>query len=72
MSEQDVIIDYTNHRGERRERRVRPYKVWFGESPYHKDGRQWFWTALDYEKDEERDFAVKDIHAWRPAGEEHQ
>lgn len=65
MPEQDVIIDYTNHRGERRERRVRPTLLRFEESEYH-PGVQWLLWAWDCEKNSVRTFAMKDVHAWRP------
>jgi predicted DNA-binding transcriptional regulator YafY len=61
-----VTIDYTNHEGERRERKIKPVRIWFGETEFHK-GRQWFLHAYDHEKREYRDFAMKDIWtgAWR-------
>ncbi len=61
-----VVIDYTNYRGERRERLVHPKGIWYGESPHHAhEGEQWFLTAFDVEKGKYRDFAMKDIHSWR-------
>jgi hypothetical protein len=63
-------IDYTNHRGERRERVIGPpARVWLGRSPWHGDSVQWFLHAVDVEKGEERDFALKDIHGWSPVNE---
>lgn len=62
-----VVIDVTNHRGERSYRRIEPVRVWHGESPYHEDGEQWFLRAVDQEKGAMRDFAMKDVHGWRPA-----
>lgn len=62
-----VNIDYTNHRGERSVRYILPLRVWFGESEFHpQEGHQWYLRAYDYDKDAERDFAMKDIHKWDP------
>ena len=64
--DQTVIIDYTNYRGERRERRVRPVEIFYGESPWH-NGPQWFLRVEDDEKNQRRDFAMSEIHGWRSA-----
>jgi hypothetical protein len=65
-----VIIDYTNYKGHRAEREIVPIYSWYGASEYHKeDGDQWFWKAVEVGRDVVRDFAVKDIHSWRPARE---
>lgn len=64
-----VIIDYTNHRGERRERRIIPAPTGglvFMETPDHKPA-QWVVRAWDVEKKAQRTFALKNIHSWRPA-----
>jgi hypothetical protein len=55
-----VVIGYTNHRGEFAERRIHPMNVWYGSTKWHPE-RQWFLDALDYDKGEYRDFALKDI-----------
>lgn len=68
-----VVIDYTNYKGERRERRVQPLTVWFGFTAYHPT-EQWLLRAIDLERidqgvimrDAIRDFACADIHTWRP------
>lgn len=60
-----VIIDYTNHRGERHFRTIEPKKLTYGISPYHTEP-QWFLIAFDYDKNAERSFAMKDIHSWNP------
>jgi predicted DNA-binding transcriptional regulator YafY len=65
-SELNVIIDYTNHRGERRERVIRPQSIMYCRSLFH-EGEQWLLHAIDMEKMEQRSFAMKDIHSWRPA-----
>ena len=48
MQSQDVVIDYTNWRGRRRDRRIRPVRVWFGSSDWHKED-QWLLEAVDLE-----------------------
>jgi predicted DNA-binding transcriptional regulator YafY len=64
--EMNVIIDYTNYRGERSERRIRPIEIYFGNNTYHPEP-QWLLDALDVDRDLPRTFAMKDIHNWRPA-----
>lgn len=61
-----VVIDYTNHRGERGERTIEPFRLFHGTSEWH-DGLQWFLSAWDFEKNALRVFAMKDIHSWRSA-----
>lgn len=41
-------------------RNVRPLKVWYGETDFHKR-KQWFLKAIDVDKNAERDFALKDV-----------
>lgn len=55
-----VVIGYTNHRGEFAERRIHPMNIWYGSTKWHPEP-QWFVGALDYDKGEHRDFALKDI-----------
>lgn len=57
----DITFWYTNYRGERAERHVRPVRVWFGTTEWHPDPPQWFLHAIDREKGAPRDFALKDI-----------
>jgi predicted DNA-binding transcriptional regulator YafY len=64
-----VIIDYTNHRGDRRERKVFPYRIEFRETPDHKPA-QWVMSVWDPEKRAQRTFALKNIHSWRIAPQE--
>lgn len=63
----EVIIDYTNWRGERAKRRIAPASIFWGETEYHPGPKQWFLLALDLDRDVERAYAVKDIHSWVPA-----
>jgi predicted DNA-binding transcriptional regulator YafY len=58
-----ITIVYTNWRGETGERRIKPVKIWFGSTEWHKE-EQWFLRAVDLDKNAERDFALKDIRAW--------
>ena len=61
----EIIIDYTNWKGERRERRILPRTLWFGTTEHHRGAPQWFILALDVEKNATRDFALRDIHSVR-------
>jgi predicted DNA-binding transcriptional regulator YafY len=68
-----VIIDYTNHRGERALRSIRPIRIAWESSEWHPE-TQWILHALDTEKNELREFAMADVHSWNgvrkpPAGE---
>jgi predicted DNA-binding transcriptional regulator YafY len=68
MQGQPVTIDYINYRGQRALRRIMPEKVFFGVSNWHQ-GEQWFLLAEDLDKHELREFAMKDILAWKPGVE---
>jgi predicted DNA-binding transcriptional regulator YafY len=71
MSKQ-VIIDYTNWRGERAERRVNPVSIWYGKTEWHPE-EQWLLSAFDMRDDGTaimKDFAMRDIHSWRPNTQE--
>lgn len=61
------MIDYTNHRGERRERRIVPYALEFETSEWHPEP-QWVVVAKDLDKDAVRSFPVLNIHGWHPGG----
>lgn len=61
-----VVIDYTNWKGVRRERSVFPLGMEFAATQWHPEP-QWLVLALDLEDGEEKRFAMKDIHSWRPA-----
>jgi predicted DNA-binding transcriptional regulator YafY len=66
MEDQDAItIDYTNHRGERRDRRIKPVDIYFGSTAYHPEPG-WLLRAMDVEKGALRDFSLADIHKWGP------
>ena len=60
-----VTIDYTNYRGERALRRVIPMGLRFGSNAWHKES-QWLLEVFDEERQHVREFAMKDIHGWKP------
>jgi predicted DNA-binding transcriptional regulator YafY len=51
---------YLNWEGVQRVRKVKPIKIWYGETKWHPK-KQWFLKAFDLDKNEERDFALTDI-----------
>lgn len=57
-----VVLDYTNHRGERALRRVVPKRVWFGSTAWH-PADEWLLEALDLDRQAQRDFALSGIHS---------
>ena len=58
--EKALKFEYVNWEGKRAVRRVKPIKIWFGKTQWHpKNG--WLLKALDLDKNEKRDFALKDI-----------
>ena len=60
-----VEIDYTNYRGERAKRLIRPMSICFAANEYHPTV-QWLIEAVDLEKDAIRTFAMTQIHSWVP------
>ena len=66
-----VVIDYTNHRGERRKWRILPQSLlWHPEgvdrpANWHK-GPQWVLWAVDLENERKqiKGFAMSGIHSW--------
>lgn len=61
--EETVQITYTNWKGETAQRTIKPIELWYGATEYHPE-KQWLLRALDIEKDDERNFAMKDIERW--------
>lgn len=51
---------YTNYKGETSERHVSPLRLYEGSTQYHRD-IQWLLQAMDLDKNENRNFAVRDI-----------
>lgn len=66
-----VTILYTNWKGETAERDIKPIELWFGATEYHPE-EQWLLRALDIEKNDERNFAMKDIQRWETQNEAHK
>lgn len=58
-----IDIDYTNWRGVRATRSILPLHIYFGSTEYHTEP-QWILKAVDVAKNEERHFAMKDIHSF--------
>lgn len=63
LKAREVKITYTNHRGEIGVRRIQPLRMWFGKNDWHHT-EQWLLRAVDLEKGEDRDFALKDVLRW--------
>jgi hypothetical protein len=61
-----IRLDYTNHRGDRGTRLVRPIRVWHGRTDWHPEADQWLLEAFDHDRKAVRNFAVRDIHNWLP------
>jgi len=61
-----VQIDYTNWRGERRKRLIRPESITFKATDYHPTP-QWILRAQDGDGGITKDFAMSEIHSWEPA-----
>ena len=59
-TEKQLKFDYINWEGKQAVRTVKPIKIWFGKTKWHPK-EQWLLKALDLEKNEERDFSLKDI-----------
>lgn len=55
-------IDYTNYKGVRSQRVIRPEGVRWGSNEWHPEP-QWLMDAFDVSKEARRTFALKDIHA---------
>jgi predicted DNA-binding transcriptional regulator YafY len=58
-----VCIDYTNYRGERSTRIIRPLSIKFMSNEWHREP-QWLLEAHDLDKDAIRTFAMSHIHSW--------
>jgi 2-hydroxy-3-keto-5-methylthiopentenyl-1-phosphate phosphatase len=60
LSGEKIRIIYQNWKGIVGVREIHPIKIWYGSTDFHKE-EQWFINAMDDEKKEMRDFAIKDI-----------
>jgi predicted DNA-binding transcriptional regulator YafY len=65
QEEREVVINYTNWRGERRNRRIRPVSPYltFTTNEWHKEAC-WMVVARDLDLDAVRYFPLKSIHHW--------
>lgn len=63
--QKELIIRYTNHRGENSLRRILPVALRFGTSPWH-PSECWLLRAIDLEKEEEREFDLRKIERPSP------
>jgi predicted DNA-binding transcriptional regulator YafY len=62
-----VIIDYTNWRGIRAQRRIRPLSISFENNEWHPE-TQWLLEAEDLDNlGDVRTFAMANIHSWKAA-----
>ena len=59
-----VEIDYTNWRGVRGLRTIRPLKIEFESNQWHTEA-QWMVLAHDKDSGELRSFLLANIHSWR-------
>ena len=63
MTEQTATIDYTNWRGERRQRRIVPCGIIFSSNKWHPEP-QWLLLAKDEGDATIKTFAMVNIHTW--------
>lgn len=62
----EVLMDFTNYKGIRSIRRIRPIRMFWGSTTFHRQD-QFFIKAYDLEKNGEiRDFPLKGIHSFAP------
>lgn len=64
---QITLIDYTNWRGERAMRRIRPLRLVFENNEWHPE-TQWLLEAVDLDTMSSRTFAMANIHSWKTIG----
>ena len=61
-----IEFDYLNWRGETGHRRVEVSHAWYGATKWHPEPG-WLLTAIDMEKREQREFAMRDMKEVRYA-----
>ena len=59
----EVYIDYTNWRGKRAKRCIRPISIKYGSNEWH-PAKQWLLVATDVEANKTKEFAMAGIHGW--------
>ena len=62
-----VVLLYTNHRGETAMRRVLPMAVVFSATEWYPE-EQWLLIAYDFDRRDQRHFAMRQIHGWAFSG----
>jgi predicted DNA-binding transcriptional regulator YafY len=66
ISEEVVLIDYTNWRGDRSMRRIVPVSLKFETNNFHVgEGWSWFLLAWDVDRAAYRVFSMRKIHEWK-------
>lgn len=68
MKLKHLLVDYTNHRGERAIRQIMPIRLYFGSTQWHPQ-EQWMLEVYDHDKDAVRDYAIAGVHQWGMPGE---
>lgn len=61
-----VLVDYTNWKGERRLREIKPIELEYTSTTWH-PVTQWLLRAKDMEDGKVKHFALSGFHAWSPA-----
>jgi hypothetical protein len=59
-ADQIIKVQYTNYRGETAIRTIWPIDISFKSTEYHPE-QQWILRALDVDKGQQRDFALRDM-----------
>lgn len=62
-TQRQVNVRYTNYKGETSNRIIRPINIRFGATEWHSEP-QWLLKCKDMEKNQIREFSMKDIHLW--------
>ena len=65
ITPEDTLIDYTNWKGNRRYRIIRPNGMSFSNSIYHPTN-EWCIAAVDREDGMRKLFPMTKIHSWHP------
>lgn len=56
----DIQFDYVNWKGIKSKRDVKVWNIYFGSTEFHSE-QQWLMEAWDYDKQDVRIFAMKDM-----------
>lgn len=55
-----VIVQYTNHRGETKIRHIRPIRIYFGSTAWHPEP-QWIMEVWDMDKQGTREYSLEGV-----------